>query len=340
MTTREIRRDGMEWIAVRAAGAAFLASAACWGAGAHAADKYPDRPITLVVPFSAGGDADLAARNLAASMRDTLGATLVVTNRAGANGAIGSKFVRDAAPDGYTLLLGRVGSQAILPALQADLTYKWDDFTFIGVLELNPLVCVVNAKSPYRNLDDLIAAIKANPGTLNYSTSGPATVLNLASQALLKSAHLARTAAVPIAYKGGNEATTAVLSGEVDFTCNNLTSLLGHVRGDKLRALVTTSSGRLKDLPDVPAASELGHSKLEAVSGWSALLGPPGMDKALVEKWAGLLRQVDRNTQWRTAVETLGSVPGIVEPAATADFVRDQVGFYGDLGRSLDIQIK
>lgn len=340
MTILGIRRDGIAWTAMRASGAALAVSIASWGAGAHAAETYPDRPITLIVPFSAGGDADLAARNLAASMRDTLRAALVVANKSGANGAIGSKFVRDAAPDGYTLLLGRVGSQAILPALQADLAYKWDDFTFIGVLELNPLVCAVNARSPYRNLDDLIAAIKAKPGELNYSTSGPATVLNLASQALLKSAHLSKAAAVPIAYKGGSEATTAVLSGEVDFTCNNLTSLLGHVRGDKLRVLVTTSPARLKDLPDVPTASELGHPELEAVSGWSALLGPPGMDKALVEKWAGLLNQVDGNAQWRMAVETLGSVPHILEPGATAGFVKEQVGLYGDLGRSLDIQIK
>ena len=340
MSTRKDRRGRNVAIVARAGGAALVASLACWSGGAHAAEKYPDRPITLIVPFSAGGDADLAARNLSASMRDTLGAALVVANKSGANGAIGSKFVRDAAPDGYTLLLGRVGSQAILPALQSDLTYKWDDFTFLGVLELNPVVCVVNAKSPYRNLDELIAAIKANPGTLNYSTSGPATVLNLASQALLKSAHLPKTAAVPVAYKGGSEATTAVLSGEVDFTCNNLTSLLGPVRGDKLRVLVTTSPTRLKDLPDVPTASELGHPKLEAVSGWSALLGPPGMDKDLVQKWVGLLGQVDRNAQWRTAVETLGSVPRILDPGATATFVKDQVGLYGDLGRSLGIQIK
>lgn len=340
MTNKKIRRDGIAWIAARAGGAAWMAAAACWSAGAHAADKYPDRPITLIVPFSAGGDADLAARNLAASMRGDLDAALVVANKSGANGAIGSKFVRDAAPDGYTLLLGRVGSQAILPALYADLSYKWDDFTFIGVLELNPMVCVVNAKSPYRKLDDLLAAIKANPGELNYSTSGPATVLNLASQALLASSRLPKTAAVPVAYKGGSEATTAVLSGEVDFTCNNLTSLLGHIKGDKLRVLVTTSPTRLKDLPDAPTASELGHPKLEAVSGWSALLGPPGMNKDLVEKWAGLLRQVNQNTQWRTAVETLGSVPHIVEPKATAAFVQAQVGLYGDLGRSLEIQIK
>ncbi|MFD4837408.1 Bug family tripartite tricarboxylate transporter substrate binding protein [Achromobacter sp. NPDC058515] len=340
MTTRKARREGIAAMAARASVAALMVSIACLGAGAHAADKYPDRPITLIVPFSAGGDADLAARNLAASMRDTLGAAMVVANKAGANGSIGSKFVRDAAPDGYTLLLGRVGSQAILPALQADLAYKWDDFTFIGVLELNPMVCVVNAKSRYQNLDDLIAAIKANPGKLNYSTSGPATVLNLASQALLKSASLPKTAAVPVAYKGGNEATTAVLSGEVDFTCNNLTSLLGHIKGDKLRVLVTTSPTRLKDLPDAPTASELGHPKLEAVSGWSALLGPPGMDRALLEKWTGLLRQVDQNAQWRTAVETLGSVPRILEPKATSDFVKDQVRLYGDLGQALGIQIK
>lgn len=340
MTRRRMRPWAAARTAARAGSAALAAWLACWGGAALAASAYPDRPVTLIVPFSAGGDADLAARNLAASMREILGAPLVVANKAGANGSIGSKFVRDAAPDGYTLLLGRVGSQAILPALQADLAYKWDDFTFLGVLELNPMVCVVNEKSPHRNLAGLLAAIQDNPGKLNYSTSGPATVLNLASQALLKSARLPKTAAVPVAYKGGSEATTAVLSGEVDFTCNNLTSLLGHIRGQKLRVLLTTSPTRLKDLPDAPTARELGHPDLEAVSGWSALLGPPNMDQALVDKWADLLRRADRNVQWRTAVESLGSVPHILAPQATADFVQDQVGLYGGLGQSLGIQIK
>ena len=116
------------------------------------AQSYPDRPITVVVPFSAGGDADLAARNLAVVAQRTMGQSLIAVNRAGASGAIGSLAVRSAKPDGYTLLLGRVGSQVVLPALQEGLSYKWNDFTFLGLLEVNPVVCAVRSESSYKTM--------------------------------------------------------------------------------------------------------------------------------------------------------------------------------------------
>ena len=164
--------------------AAALASLALAG-GPAAAQNYPNKPVTLVVPFSAGGDADQAARNLAVTAQAVLGQPIVVLNKAGANGAIGSIAVKEAAPDGYTLLLARVGSQSLLPALRKDdLKYKWNDFTFIGLLELNPVVCVVHPDSAYKTFGDLTQAIRKNPGKLNYSNSGPATVQNLAPQLL------------------------------------------------------------------------------------------------------------------------------------------------------------
>jgi tripartite-type tricarboxylate transporter receptor subunit TctC len=308
--------------------------------GAALAQTPPGPPITVVVPYSAGGDADLSARNLAVGVRNVTGQTLVIVNRAGAGGAVGSQFVRSAKPDGQTLLLARVGSQAILPALQPDLGYKWNDFTLLGLLELNPVVCVVKAESVHRTINELLAAIKAQPGKMNYSTSGPGTVLNLATQMLLQSAGLGRDAAVQVSYKGGGDATTAVLSGEVDFTCNNLTALIGNVKGKKLRALVATSPERLIDLPDVPTAAETGHPTLEALSGWSALYGPPAMDAGLIEKWAGTLAQVARDPQWRTGIQTIASIPRIMSPADTRKFVEAQVGLYEQLGKSLNIQLK
>lgn len=319
--------------------AALAAMLLCVG-GLASAESAPARPITVVVPYSAGGDADLSARNLSAGVRNVTGETLVVVNKAGAGGAIGSQFVRDAKPNGQTLLLGRVGAQAILPALQPDLGYKWNDFTLLGLLELNPVVCVVRTAAAYKTLDDLIAVIRSQPGKLNYSTSGPGTVLNLTTQALLQSARLDKQAVVQVAYKGGGEATAAVLSGEVDFTCNNLTALIGNIKGGKLRALVTTSPQRLPELPDVPTASETGHPRLEALNGWSALYGPPGMDPALVEKWAAVLPKVASDPQWKTGVLTIASIPMILSPSDTHRFVEAQVAMYEQLGKSLNIQLK
>jgi len=123
---------------------------------------YPDRPITFIVPFAAGGDADLAGRNLAAAAHGLLKQPIVVINKAGASGSIGSQQVENESTDGYMLLVARVGSNAVLPALQKNLSYKWNDFTFIGLLELNPVVCVVHPASPYKTLDDLDARLRLN----------------------------------------------------------------------------------------------------------------------------------------------------------------------------------
>jgi tripartite-type tricarboxylate transporter receptor subunit TctC len=308
--------------------------------GAQADDSYPSHPITLVVPFSAGGDADLAARNLAKAAHKLLPEPLVVQNKGGANGAIGSMFVLDAAPDGYTLLLARVGSQAILPALQPDLKYKWNDFTLLGLLDLNPMVCVVREDAPYRTLGDLVKAMREQHGKLNYSTSGPATALNLATQVLLDAAKLDKGAATQIIYKGGGEATAAVLSKEVDFSCNNVTALLGNVKGQRLRALVATTAQRLPELPDVPTARETGYPQLENVNGWSALYGPPNMSRELVNQWASVLGRISQDKEWQAGVRNVSSIAHVLPPEETRHFVASQYDLYNGLGKKLDIQIK
>lgn len=319
------------------AGAMLASTLAC---AAQAADQYPSHPVTIVIPFSAGGDSDLAARNLTSHVTKYLGVSMVPLNKAGANGAIGSQFAHDAAPDGYTLLLARVGSQAVLPALQKSLTYRWNDFTFLGLLELNPMACVVNAKSPYHKLADLVAAIKAHPGQLNYSTSGPATVLNLAAQTLLSAAGLPKSSVTQIPYKGGGDATTAVMAGQVDFTCSNLTSLVGPIQSGRLRALVTTSPHRLPNLPDVPTAREVHYPQLESVNGWSALYGPPGLPKQVQKKWAQVLAGLSKDPAWIEGEKHLGSVPHILSTEATHKYVADQFAFYSQLGKKLGLELK
>lgn len=301
---------------------------------------YPEKPIQLVIPFSAGGDADLAGRNLGASAQKFLGQPLVPVNKVGASGAIGSQIVRDAAPDGYTLLVARVGSNATLPALKRDLAYKWNDFTFLGLLELNPVVCVVHADSPYKTLADLERALKAEPGKLNYSSSGLGTILNLGAQLMLQSMGLKSDAAVHVAYKGGGEAAVAVVSKNVDFSCGNLTSAIGLIKGGKLRALVVTTPERVKDIPDTQTAREAGHPRLEAIVGWSALYGPPGMSRELVAKWEQVLQQVAKDPQWIAGEQKLGSIPHVRSSAETAKFVEEQFKVYDELGRKLGIEIK
>ena len=305
-----------------------------------AAQAYPDRPVQLVVPFSTGGDSDLSARNLAPAMQKVIGQTVVVVNRAGASGAIGSQVVKDAKPDGYTLLLARIGSQALLPALKPNLGYRWDDFSFLGLIERNPFVCAVHADSPYRTFGDLVGAMKKNPGKLNYSTSGPGTILNLGPQMIFDALKLGPEAAVQVAYKGGGDAAMAVLSRDVDFNCVNLTSLIGNIKGGKMRALFTTTPTRWKDIPDVPTVRELGYPQLEAIIGWSALYGPPGMPADLIAYWRDVLAKVAKDQRWLDGMARIGGMPSIMSPADTRRFAASQFELYDSIGKRLGIELK
>lgn len=304
------------------------------------AQSYPSRPITLVAPFAAGGDADLSARNLAAAASGHISQPIVVMNRAGASGSIGTQSVRDATPDGYTLLLSRVGSQAILPALQPTLKYKWNDFTFISLLELNPLVCIVKAESPIKTLADLVETLRKNPGKLNYSTSGSATVLNLTPQMIFDIAKLGKDIAVEIPYKGGGEAATAVASGQADFACLNVGPALGLIKGGRVRAIVSTLPERFKDLPDVPTAREAGFPQLEVMVGWSALVGPPNMSKEALDKWVDAMGKISKDPKWIQGTERIGGLPRYTTPQETLKFVEDQVAAYQRLGKVLNLQIQ
>ena len=309
-------------------------------ARAQAANDYPARPVTLIAPFSAGGDADIAARNLAVAAQTALGQPIVVVNRAGASGAIGSLAVKLAKPDGYTLLLARVGSQVLVPALQPDAGYRFNDFTVIGLLEVDPVICAVRADSPIASMKDLANALRASPGKLNYSTSGPATVLNLAPQLFFDTLGLAKEAAVQVAYKGGGEAAMAVLSGDADFSCGNLTSMLGQVKSGKIRGLVVTTAERLKELPDVPAANESGYPQLAQIVGWSALYGPPGLPRTIVDAWARVLQRAAGDARWVSVTEGAGGVARVLSPADTEKFAADQFTLYDRLGKKLQLKLQ
>ena len=304
------------------------------------AQTYPSKPVTIIVPFVAGGDADQSARNLSVFAQSKLKQPVVIIKKPGASGAIGSQAVKDAMPDGYTLLLARVGPQVLLPALQRDLAYKWNDFTFIGLLELNPVVCVVHPDSPFKTFADLTRAIRESPGKLNYSSSGAGTILHLAPQLVLQTLGLGTDAAVNVSYKGGSEAVVAVLTREVDFSCGNLTSELGQITSGGLRPLVTTTLEWVKDVPDVSTACEAGFLQLEAIVGWSALYGPPKLDPSVLKRWVEVLRQAASDREWLEGNARYGGIPRVLAPADTAKFVAESFATYSKLGRDLGIEIK
>ena len=249
----------MRYAILAAALALAAMHAAAQAASTGSGQAYPSRPIQFVIPFAAGGDSDLSGRNVAMAASKYLNNTpIIAVNRVGASGAIAATLVRNAVPDGYTLLVGRIATHAILPALESKLPYKWTEFTMISMIELNPYVCFVRSDSAHKTAADLIGTIRKSPGKLNFATSGVATSQNMAAQYWLTLAGLTKDHAVGIHYKSGGEVTTAVLGGQVDFACNNAPTVIPQAKAGRMRVLFVTPV-RISDLPDVPSAREAGY---------------------------------------------------------------------------------
>jgi len=321
------------------AGLPLFAAAVTSQAG-HAEAPYPDAPVVLVAPFSAGGASDIAARTLAAHAARHLpnpAATLVVENRTGASGAVGTAFVARAKPDGHTLLLARIASAAILPAIDPRTPYAWDGFTMLGLLDENPYVIAVRADAPWKTLQELISALRERPGTLNFATTGPATILDLGVRHLFASTGLPIDAGVAIPFRGGGEAIAALLGGQAQFIGNNLSDTSGALASGKLRALVVGTAERLPSLPGVPTAKEAEVEELARISGWNALFGPPGLPEPVVAAWTTALAALAKDAAWLAATRRVGSIPHVLGPAETVAFVGDQVALYRDLARRMGL---
>jgi len=315
-----------------------LACTLALAAAAAAAQGYPSKPITFVIAFSAGGDSDLSGRNLAQHAAKYLNnVPIVPINRVGASGAIGTMAVRNAAPDGYTLLVARVATHAVLPALDSKVPYKWNEFTMLSLIEMNPQICAVRGDSSIHSAKELVDEIRRNPGKLNFSTSGIGTIQNMSVQYFLTLAGLKKDDAVGIHYKSGGEVTTALLGNQVQFICNNAPTVIPQVKGGALRALFATPT-RLKELPDVPSADEVGYPDMNKLVGWTALVGPPGLPKEVVDKWVDVFARVAKDPDWIAGNARLGGIAAIRSPAETEKFVREQYEIYDKLVTSLGIR--
>ncbi len=317
---------------------AAIATLSSTSAPALADGPYPNHPITIVAPYSAGGDADLAARNFAAAAQRVLGQTIIVINKTGASGIIGSAHVVAAAPDGYTLLLARTGSQAILPAIEPTATkYKWDDYTFIGTLELNPYGCMVKANSPYKTFDDLARAIRAKGKSLSYATAGTLTTNDMGPRELFKLLKVTQQVPTQIPFKGTGEAALSLMRGETAFSCGSLGSFLNLIKSGDLRALMVTTAERIPSMADVPTARELGFADMEKIVGWSAVYGPAKLPADVRDKLVATLKTVAADPAWQAGTAMTGSLPYVKSPEETKEFARGQYDLYRSLGESLNI---
>ena len=267
----------MKGLLIRWATAALVAALA---AGAWA-QPYPTKPIRIVVPFPAGGTTDVLARAAAQKLTESLGQPVVVDNRPGAGGNIGAELVAKAAPDGYTLLMGTVGTHAINPSLYPKMPYDHvRDFVPIILVAGVPNVLVVNPSLPVNSVQELIAYAKANPGKLNFASSGNGTSIHLSAE-LFKTMAGVQMTHVP--YKGSAPALQDLVGGQVQLMFDNLPSSLALIKASKLKALAVTSKVRAPALPDVPTMAESGLPGFEA-SSWFGLLAPAGTPQPAITK--------------------------------------------------------
>jgi tripartite-type tricarboxylate transporter receptor subunit TctC len=273
----------MQKISRRSALALTLSLALACAAAAgptFAADAYPSKPIRLVVPFPPGGGTDAIARDVANELTTTLKWNFVVENRPGSGGNIGVDAAAKSTPDGYTIVLGQTSNLAINPTLYGHLPYDpLKDLTPVALVASAPLVFVVKADSPYKNLADLVAAAKAKPGTLNFASPGNGTVTHLTGELLQKEAGVTFT---HVPYKGGSMALTDLLGGRVQIYAGSVPTLLGHIKSGQLRAIVVTSAQRDPNLPQVPTVGET-YKGFEAVT-WFGFVAPAGTPQPIVAK--------------------------------------------------------
>jgi tripartite-type tricarboxylate transporter receptor subunit TctC len=245
------------------------------------APAYPTKPIRLVVPFPAGGTTDILARAVAQKLTEAWGQPVIVDNRPGAGGNIGSELVAKAAPDGYTLEMGTVGTHAINASLYAKMPYDHvKDFVPVILIAGVPNVLVVHPSVPVTSVAELIAYAKANPGKLNFASSGSGTSIHLSGEHFKVMSGVQMTL---VPYKGSAPAVQDLLGGQVQLMFDNLPSALPHIKAGKLRALAVTSAQRAPVLPDVPTIAEAALPGFEA-SSWFGVLAPAGTSPAIVVK--------------------------------------------------------
>lgn len=279
-----------------------------------AADTWPAKPIRTIVPFPAGGGTDIVSRDVTQKIAGTTQWTFVIENKPGSGGNLGIDAGAKAPPDGYNLVVGQTSNLAINPSLYSKLPYDpVKDLTPIGLIGNAPLVLVVATESPFKSLGDVIKAAKAQPGFINYATSGNGTVAHLATELLQKEASIKLT---HIPYKGAAQGINDVIGGQVQIYISSVPTLLGHIKNGKLRPLAITAAQRTDDLPQTPTVAEFGYKGFEAVT-WFGLLGPAKLPASVVNSLNTELNKALNAPDLRKRLEDQGLN---VTPSTSEDF--------------------
>jgi len=303
-------------------------------AGAAIAQEYPTKPITLIVPFAPGGSSDLISRLLGQKLTEAFKQQVIVDNRGGGAGFVGMQAAARAAPDGYTLILGHIGTLAVNPAMFAKMPYKVDEFAPVTLVATVPNVLVVSPALPAKTFQEFIKLAKEKPGTLNYGSAGIGSAGHLAMEYLKQKTGIEMS---HVPYKGTGPMITDLLSGQTQATFTGAPPLMPHIKADKLRPLAVGSAKRLETLPDVPSVAEQDYPGFET-SQWYGILAPAKTPAPIVQKLAAEIHRALQNPEVIERFQHDGSIPTASTPEEFAAFIEKEAKLWGDIVKAAGIQ--
>src|SRR5512134_2885060 len=299
------------------------------------AQAYPAKPIRLIVPFPPGGSTDIVARIVAQKLGDRLGQQVIVENRGGAGGTIGTEAVAKAAPDGYTLVLGTTSTHVVAPNVYSKIGYDpVKDFAPVSLIAVTPYLLVVNPGVDVKSLPEFVGYVKARPGKLNYASAGTGSTTHLAME-MLKSA--AGLYIVHIPYNGNGPAGTAVIAGQVEFLFGSLPAVLPHAKSGRVRPLAVGTPKRSPSLPEVPTVAESGFPGFDA-SLWLAFFAPAGTPQPIIDRLHREIVASVKDPETAAALDKAGAEPITSTPAELAAMVKDGVEKYAKVVKQAGVK--
>jgi tripartite-type tricarboxylate transporter receptor subunit TctC len=320
---------------LRAIALALLTVSALPFSDAHA-QSWPARPVTLVVPFPAGGNADVLARALAAELSEKLGQQFVVDNRTGAGGNLGGAAVAKAAPDGYTLMFGTPGPIATNKLMYKSLPYDPEkDLTPVVLVAKSPLIIAASPSFPAKDLNELIAHAKANPGKVNAGNPGNGTLGHITSELLQQHTGIKMT---HVPYRGTTPLTTDLLGGQIDIALDFMSTYIPLVKDGKVRALGVTSSTRVPELPDVMTVQEAGFAGFEA-SAWYAIVAPTGTPEDAIRKVNAVTNEYLKSPKGQAQLATFAMQTAGGTPDDLAAYIKSELAKWGPIIKAANISM-
>ncbi|PJI96124.1 tripartite-type tricarboxylate transporter receptor subunit TctC [Acidovorax sp. 69] len=302
---------------------------------AQAAD-YPAKPITIIVPFAAGGNTDVKTRLVALQLSKLLGQPVIIDNKPGASGNIGMELLAKAPADGYTIGMGSFGPLAVNPSIYPKINFDPKSMVPIYLLEKSPLVLVTPSDRPFRAVKEVVAAAKQKPGVLSIANAGPGGAHHLSAELFEQSAGVEM---LGVPYKGGGPASTALLAGQVDLMFEQTGAALPSIQAGKIRPLAVTSPKRLSSLPDVPTFTELGYPQVQ-VSNWMGYVAPKGTPKSVIDKLSGAFVQAAAHSEVKDRILSQSNELGGGTPADFAAFIDAESQKWSRLVKERNIRIE